>query len=127
MKLSQLKTKEGGTWVSIGEGAEILIDRSNNPQFREALQKMLKPRLHEYRRGLIKLKELEDMNAKAMSKFVILGWKNIEEEDGTQIEYSPERAYEMMTGTPEFKALIEDLAGDFDVFKEILDEETEGN
>ncbi len=91
---SDVATEAGGVWVHYLAGVELLIARLGHPTYRAYIEKH--SRIH---RRLIRSEtdegraKLDDIVRWAVSKFVLIGWRNIEDDDGQPIEYSAQAAY----------------------------------
>ena len=131
MKISSLaidKSKEEeGVWQDIGEGAKLLVARSGNNKYQDFLRQQIKPHQNRLRRNSLPDDVLEDITLRAMAKFILLGWSGILDDDEKEIEYSEEKAKELMRDFPEFKDIVSSLASDFESFKLEQEEEILGN
>jgi hypothetical protein len=103
-----------GRWFPIGSGARIRVARLNNPKYREVFSRLVKP--HE---RALSLNLLEDETATALlvraeAEAVLVGWEGLT--DGPNNEpvgpYSVERAVDLLTRYPEFRAYVRALASD---------------
>lgn len=85
---------ESGVWVDYVEDIQLCIANINNPAYKEARKKALKPHLRQMRLGKIESDQVLDILKPAVAKHVLLGWKNIEE-DNKPLEYSSQKALEL--------------------------------
>ena len=120
----------GGVWFKLEDSdAEVLVARFGNAE-----QVKVERRLeNEYSR---KLKSDDDdvvtnarieMNRKVYARTVLLGWKNILDEDGeTELKYSAEAA-EQLLEYPEFFAMIYGFANDLAKFRKYTEDEAVKN
>ena len=86
-----------GVWVDYGEGLEFLIAKMSNPQYMAEIRKQVREKRVQFRHGKVSDEETEEMTIKAVAKTVLLGWKNLQGEDGKDIPYSQEKAYEILS------------------------------
>lgn len=91
---TDLKKAESGVWIPFGSGIELCIASTNTPEFRQARTKLLKPHARLIRAKLLSFEEAINVLKPAYAKHVLVGWKNIEDENGSDIPYSPEKALE---------------------------------
>ncbi len=122
MKLSRFKTdaekETGGVWYHVGAGLEILVARTRNTKFRERIRELMRPHLRSIRKGRVELDVVEDMNRQAVAETVLLDWRNLENDDGTKIPYSKEKALEVLKKHPEFEEIVTECAGDIENYRE---------
>lgn len=113
MKLNQLKsdlTKEqDGVWVEYGGGLSFLIARIRNPKMKDAMQRY-QAKAARTRRGAIKDTEIDTDKllqelAPYMAKYVLLDWKNLDDDIGKPIPYSSDKALEIFKD-PAFEDIL---------------------
>jgi hypothetical protein len=122
---SELET--GGVWCDVGEGLRVLVARARNVKFREYVRQLMKPHLRKVRRGKIDPDLLEDINRKATAKTILLGWEDLQDDDGKDVPYSPEKAEEYLKEFPDFAEIVMEFATDVDLYRERDREDAEGN
>lgn len=126
-KLSSFKQDTGkaedGVWVNGVMGdIDVKVARFNNPAFVKMFQKLTK----QYRN----LKTISDDVSKdivnqCIANTVLLGWRNIQAEDGSDIPYSVEAAMTLLADPEnvEFYRVVTDLSNEAEVFrKEVVEE-----
>ena len=118
-----------GVWVEYAAGIEFKIARLNNPAYRKCLRKLLRPEVRRARSKRLDDDRADELTLKAMARHVLVGWKNIENDDGVPIEYSPEKAFEILSAPEyhEIREFIEVTASDADLFASEDREDAEGN
>lgn len=132
-RISNLKTdakKEvEGNWVDFGSGLMVKVARIDNIAFMGHLRKISRKYVAQSRTGddTKTLELLEKLRKKAMARFVLLDWSNMEDDDGKPIEYSPEKALELFDSVPEFYRGIIDISSDAATFKAEEVSESLGN
>lgn len=101
MKLSSIKQdqekSENGVWVPFTDGLKILIARAGNAECKKMTARLQKPLEKRIRKGLVEDSVLSDIAKKVTAKHIILDWENLEDDDGEEIPYSPEKAYELIS------------------------------
>ena len=100
-KLNTLKAdsakESDGVWVSWEHGVELKIARLNNPNFQAEIRKLTAPLTKKIRSGQVADGEMEALSQKAMASHVLVGWRNIEDEDGKPLKYTPKRSLDLLT------------------------------
>lgn len=132
MKLSELSTpavsETDGEWMPFSDGVELLIAPMGNQSYDNEVQRLMRPLRKKRRNGRIKPDEMRDINMKACSKFILLGWKGITEDDGnTQREYTHEGGYAAFQKNYRFFKEVLTMAGGLDEEIVDFDEESESN
>jgi hypothetical protein len=116
MKLSSLKvnsdTNQNGRWVKdlpdLGD-VEVCIRSINNPQYRrhqQALVRALPP--NKRRNGMVDPLEMDRINGICLAHDALCGegWRNLQDEDGTDIPFDAKTAEQMMLN-PEMRKFRE--------------------
>ena len=89
------KKETEGIWVEYEVGIMLLIARAGNPKFSKLVTKLSKPHLKVLRSKNADTSDLfEKITKEACASTILIGWKNIEEEDGSTVKYSAEKALE---------------------------------
>lgn len=131
MKISSFATNQTkeleGVWVDGEEGAEFRIARMPNAKFNRHVQRLAAPYTRSLRTNSADPAVMEDIQARAASHHVLLGWKNVTDDDGKELEYSPDKAYDIFKKYPEFARYIYELAGNVALFKDQVEEDVKGN
>jgi hypothetical protein len=120
------KLEEGGVDVELGDGAVVTVCRTNNPKFREYLNKLRKPYERQIQRGTADQDILDKLTRKAVARYVLVGWKGIEI-DGEAVKYSPETAEQIMIDFPDFQEDVLFAANSRETFRQEVTEENEKN
>ena len=121
MKFSSLKTspeKESqGVWMAYGSDLKVRVARTNNAKFREEVQRLSRPHQISLKTGNLDPKVAEDIMKTAASRFILLDWQGLEEDDGSAIPYSSQKARELFDQSQDFFATIMELANNAALFK----------
>lgn len=120
MKISAFKTdrtrETQGVWVPIGDGARLLIARLNNEHYKQVFLNVSRPFKTQVRTGTINEEQAEEILRECYSKAILLGWDGLQDDEGNDIPYSQEKAYELL-GIADFRALVEDLASTRELYR----------
>lgn len=107
-RLTQISTdislETEGTWVPYLEDIELRIARSSNPEFQAWCRRALRP--HRKRAGKIKEKEMRAITVEGWARFILKGWRNLQDELGKEIQYSWEKAVELLS-RPDLKDMFD--------------------
>lgn len=91
---------EDGVWVTLHEGAEVLVARFNNPRHRKVLERLRRPYKNMMRSGQELPEAVQrEITNKSMAECVLLGWRGetFTNEDGSPIPYSYDKALEYLS------------------------------
>ena len=129
MKINAFKTdlekERFGTWVNGPEGLQLLVARSGNSRFLAEMRTLGKGKLTAAKIGAMSEEEALDIYVKAMSRTILLGWKNLQDESG-DVPYSVEKAEEYLK-IRDFRELVEEVSKDAERFREGVTSEILGN
>lgn len=131
-KLSKAKTsvskQNGGVWVTWEDGMQFKIARAGNP-----VAVRLQDEYEANNRALREAGEPEvpfsTFSAKLMSEAILLDWRNVEDDNGVPIKYTPKEGAKIFT-EPEFTDLavfLSNAAMNRQHFKEQGEARTEKN
>lgn len=99
-KLSLIKTDSKreveGVWVEWEMGVELKIARAGNRAFDDLMQKTSEPFLKKTRKGELPEGKAEEILKHCVASTILLGWKNIEDDDGKTLKYSAKKAKELL-------------------------------
>lgn len=126
---ADLDKVEHGVWTRYELGIELLVANINSKPYRRARDAILRPHLRQIRSRQLSNDEIVDLLKPAAAKYLLLGWKNIEDDHGVAIPYSPEMALEMFEDRAlhQFYLDVLELAGETDQYRESLLEDAEKN
>lgn len=92
-KLSQTrsdkKKQNDGVWVPYESGIELLIARFGNTKYDEYVRTEVDSMTTLLRRDLT-AQETNEIVKRATAKHILLDWKNVDDDDGKPLSYSPE-------------------------------------
>lgn len=121
LKLSSLKLDEKlvekGVWVSLEDDAQILVAKQGNANHRKLVQQLRKP----YRSFEVVGRDLPDdvarrIGIEATARTILLGWKNILDDDGSEIPFTYENAIKALS-IEGFMSRVLNYAADENLFK----------
>lgn len=116
-----------GVWVDAGAGLRLKIARANNANFDKVLSRLTRPHLQRIRNGSFPDEDMKKLVWQATAETILLDWENLEDEEGNEVPYSPEKALELLTEYKDFRDMVSSYAQDATLFKQELDEEAKGN
>lgn len=114
------KKEQEGVWLSVGEDASLLIARKGNKRYNEKMRRVNDERAVQRRVALDTLSEDEgaEIMAEILAETVLLGWKGIEDE-GVEVPYSVAAAKERLIKYKDFRKLVEELADETALFRDV--------
>lgn len=110
--------------------ARLRVARQGNPRAKAFWRRAKEP----YRRVIRQTGDLPEEVAQKllvemMANTILVDWADIES-DGEPVEYSPDAAHELLSASEEFRALVLEISGDLQVYRDeriAEDAETLGN
>lgn len=127
LKLSKLaidnSAETEGVWVEFVDGCEFRIARMNNPAWENYVAKQAERKKSWHKSA----QNNRDLTWKAYSLHIVKDWKGLVDDDGTEIPYSSEMAFKLLTDYPEIRDFVIDVALDTERFRDEAKEEAEGN
>lgn len=118
-----------GVWHTYAEGIEVRVARMFNPNYERVVAELMKPHAKEYRAGRLSNEQMEDVRVQAIARTVLLDWKNVEDDDGQPMPYTPERGLAVLRdpGYVDLLAFISAKAGDWESYRLSVQEDAKGN
>lgn len=117
-----LDAKTDGVWVEF-EGGMFLVAHSSKMDFQREIAKLQQPYIKKIRDGKLDPKVAVDIVCVALSKHILLDWKNVTNE-GQELQFSPERAKKVLAINDDLREFISDVSSNLANFKkENLEEE----
>lgn len=113
-----------GVWVDIGDEDEtqLLIARIGNPNYNRLIRARLKPHKNLLQRDALPMEMQEKILNEVIAETVLLGWKNLKYK-GKKINYSSDRALEMLNNISDFRELVMEIANSMETFRIVETEE----
>lgn len=126
-----LESAKNGVTVDLGDGLSVTVAQAGagNPRYQKVLRQLLKPYERQLKANTLDDDVFEDQVTKAYVEAVLLGWKGLEDDEGNEITYSKDKAYEILSNKENFafKQQIIDLANEQAVFAKELKDDTKSN
>jgi hypothetical protein len=107
-----------GVWVPFAADIEVKIARLYNPEFNRYYAEIREPHLTRLRNKNGQDKTGAELMKDAVANCIIKDWKNLQDDDGKTIKYSPEKALEIISDEANalFYDFILDVAGTLQFF-----------
>lgn len=84
-----------GVWVEYELGIAFKIAKMGNPKFHAKVRELSAPYIAEIRDGKMPAEKLDEIQREAVAECILVGWRNIEGDDGKALRYSVKRAKEI--------------------------------
>lgn len=121
------KLEENGVWISLGQGAEVLVARFGNKKHRDALERHRTPHKALIASGRQLPAEIADqILLHAAVDAILLDWRGITE-NGEPVPFSKQKALEYLRDLKDFRAQIDFVSGQMETFRRHAMEEDAGN
>lgn len=124
------KKEKEGVWCDAGAGLRVLIRRINNPDSQAYLRRYARTLGRALKHGSADestTKQVEDISKVNIAKNVLVGWENLQDEEGVNIPYSSDKALDLLNSYPDFLTMVLEFAGDADLFRTESIEDVKGN
>jgi len=126
--------ESNGVWLTYGETDDkkpirFLIARAggSNVRFNKSLEKRSRPYRRQIQAGTVLPETLNQISLETYCESVVLGWENVQGEDGAELPFSKENCMKLMTDLPD---LYDDIVGQSQrlaVFKAEVEQEDAKN
>lgn len=123
MRISKFKTdataESKGTWVDIGDGAKLLVARAggSNKAYRDFVDAQLKPYRRQIQQNTLSNDIFETVTINALAETVLLGWAGIQDDDGTEIQFTKATAKQLLKELPDFRDVVSNIANEMSSFR----------
>lgn len=119
LRVDSAKSTEG-VWVPFAEGIEVKIARMNNPEFVRYYAEISESHLRQLRRRTGVDDKAADLMKDAVAHCIIKDWRNLQDDKGKEIKYTPEKALELISDEANliFYDFILDASSSFQLFFE---------
>ncbi|MEZ0231900.1 MAG: hypothetical protein ACAH12_03600 [Methylophilaceae bacterium] len=105
-----------GVWTDIGDGAQLLVARFGNKNYKDAAKRLGAPYKAVIRAGNLKDEVSDKLTTEALAEGVLLGWKGLKD-DGKAVTYSKDEAIRLMTEYPDFRDQVLSLSTSIELFQ----------
>jgi hypothetical protein len=126
---TDLDKTEDGVWVKYLDDVELCIASVNNKAYREACERLWRPHLREMRMKQMSTQAIAELTKPAVAQHLLKGWKNIQDDDGAEIPYSPQKALDLLRdpALQDFYNFVVDVAAEAQNYRQELLEDSEKN
>lgn len=116
---TDVESEENGKWFDLGDGARIKLRSFQSKRSQEVREALEAPYLAMKRTGKgIPQAEQEKLLIKQMAQAIVADWEGFtEDDDVTEIPYSPAAAEDKLNKFREFRNLVARLVTDDDAYK----------
>lgn len=130
------KLEKEGVWVYYGSPEDeadtapgFLISRAGgaNTKFTSAMEARLKPLRRQLQNDMVSNSTLTNITRDVFSQYVLLGWKNIQGEDGQPMDFTKANAVALFTRLPDLYTALQEDATKALLFRKYLQEEDAKN
>ena len=125
LKTDEKKVAEGVWFENIVGDAAFKIAKSTSPPYKEYFLKITKPYRRQLRNENLPEDKSNELLCDAYSKHILLDWRNVIDENGKEVEYSPAVGYKYLLELEEFRTIVQELSGDVESFRKEWVEESE--
>lgn len=119
-----------GVWVDYEAGIKLKIARMNNPDYERRMKRRSKFFQVKYRRGQTPdPEELNPLINDAMAHHILVDWKDVEDDDGKPLPYSPAKALEIFEDPKyaDFRSFVLQVSQEQELFRKEEVEDAAGN
>lgn len=126
---TDLNKEADGVWVDFVEGIRLKIARARNSKYVEFLRSLTENKRKEIRNDDIKTEDFADILMQVRAKTILLGWENIQDDNGNEILYSYEQALEFFRDKElkDFYNFVVGVSENINNYKKDLVKESEKN
>lgn len=124
-----LQREEEGQWFDWELGIRVKIANVNNRKFQDYLRRLTKPYIRKFRNQTAEPGLQLSLFKKAAAKFLVLDWENIDDDNDQPVPYSSDQCLQYFEDESlrEFLGFVIDCANANELYRQQMDEESEGN
>ena len=98
-------------------GVTLTVARANNTNFKHQFRTLIAPYKYQMENNQnIPQDVSEDIMLKCYAKSILVGWKGLKDEDGKEIPYSNEKAYELLKEDEDAFEFVKNQSNNMDSF-----------
>jgi hypothetical protein len=116
-----VNAENDGVWVTY-KGSKFLIASSGSTKFQRLFTRLQAPYRKDIERKRLDPEIQLEIMCKAMSKAILLDWKDVVDHKGDTVEFSEKTAFTALTNNADFREFVSDFATEIENF---LQEEKE--
>ena len=113
---STSSNEETGVWTA-WRGSQFLIASAGSLSFQRLFQRLQRPHRKAIDKGTLDPQIQNELMAKALSKTILLGWKDVVDGSGKTVAYSQEAAYNVLLNNGLFREFITEFATELGNFE----------
>ena len=111
------KTKETEGIDAVYYGVTLKVARANNTNFKHMFRTLLAPHKYQMDNGQSIPEEIsEDIMLQCYSKTILIGWKDLKDEEGKAIPYSSKLAYDLLKEDDDAFDFVKNQSSSMDSF-----------
>lgn len=107
-----------GVWVPLGDSAELLIARLNNPEYRKSFESHITRYKSAVEKGTLDEETAKTILIEVMAKTILLDWKGLTWNE-EEFPYSYENAVKVLTELDDFRDFVTSNAERMNNFKSV--------
>lgn len=119
------KAEEAGVWIDYGPNDDDTIPAFRlarmgkaNKKYVKTLEKLTKPYRRQMELGTMGEKLAQELNVSIFADSIVLDWRNVQDKDGNEIEFSRDAVKVLMNDLPDLYADLESHAQRAATFRE---------
>ena len=114
--------QQGGIWADL-DGSKFLIASTDSFTFQREFSRLQRPFKKKIDKETLDPKQSLDLLCEALSKTILIDWKNVVDGQGKKVPYSQEAAKQALLTNSDFRSWVQEVALDSDGFKAEIEEE----
>jgi len=118
-----------GVWCPYVEDVELLIGGSSQQEYANYIRRATKPYQNLIRRDQMPDDKAQEIMVRGAARYLLLGWKNLQDDNGEDIPYSEDKAHELLSD-PRLRDLyrfVTDMSNENSLFAEDQEEDDRKN
>lgn len=118
------RAEKEGIWIDVGAGLELRIARISSPDFEEYMRKHSRVNPTRFRPLVASNTAVdEEATMRGVARYILLDWRNLQDEKDQPIVYSEATAYKLLNEYPEFYKLVLGYSMEYDGYR-LAEQET---
>lgn len=105
-----------GVWVEYS-GSQFLVTHSSNLRFQRLFNRLHAPHRAKIEKGTLDPAISREIVCKSFSQAIIIDWKDVTDEQGNDVAYSSDMAYEALKNNPDLFEFIQEVSTNLANFK----------
>ena len=105
-----------GEWGSYN-GGKFLVAHTSSNAFQQTLSRLQRPHIKKINNNQLNAKTSKDIMCEAISSDLLLGWKEVVDAEGGEIEFSKDMAKAALMNDDDFRDWVQEFGTDLDNYK----------